>query len=63
MDNCNGQWLTCACKLLKRNGVDEHYFGQSVHKLLQKNRAKYRKIMIVGVAICDKTFFTEPTII
>ena len=60
MENCNGEWLTCACEVLERNGVAESYFAEQVYELLDKGRGKYRNIMIVGVANCGKTFLLNP---
>ena len=60
MENCNGQWLKCARKVLQRNGVEESYFAERVYELLNKGSGKYRNIMIVGVANCGKeSYFAE----
>ena len=55
-----GKWLSCAREVLRRNGIDEHYFTQSVYELLEKGRGKFHNIMIVGVANCGKTFILNP---
>lgn len=60
VENCDGQWLSCAREVLRRNGIDERYFTQSVYELLEKGRGKFRNIMIVGVANCGKTFILNP---
>ena len=60
VENCNGQWLKCACEVLQRNGVEESYFAERVYELLNKGRGKYTNIMILGVANCRKTFLLNP---
>ena len=62
VENCNEQWLSCAREVLRRNGIDERYFIQSVYELLEKGRGKFRNIMIVGVANCGKTFLLNPAL-
>ena len=60
VNSCNGQWLSCARKVLQCNGVEEGYFAGRVYELLEKDRRKYRNIMIVGAANCGKTFLLNP---
>lgn len=60
MKSCNGQWLSCACEVLQRNGVEEGYFAGRVYDLLEKGCGKYRNIMIIGAANWGKTFLLNP---
>lgn len=60
VENCNGQWMTCALEVLQRNGVSREFFANTVHELLVKGRGKYRNIMIIGPANCGKTFILNP---
>ena len=36
VENCNGQWLKFACKVLQQNGIEESYFAEQVYELLTR---------------------------
>ena len=43
VQNCAGQWLSCALQTLTRNGYTVGEFSQAVHSLLELGRGKTQK--------------------
>ena len=57
---CNGQWLSCALKVLQQNGFCKETFTQSIKELLNKGRSKFRNIMICRPTNSAKTLILNP---
>lgn len=48
------EWHACASQLLTNNSISCDTFSNSVKELLEKGGGKFPKIMLTGVANCDK---------
>ena len=46
--------------LIHRNGIDLLVFATACRMLLEKDRGKYRNILLTGPANCGKTFILNP---
>ncbi|KAJ8034124.1 hypothetical protein HOLleu_20838 [Holothuria leucospilota] len=55
-----GRWVTLAKDIIKRNDIARSKFAKAVWELLEKDRGKYRNILITGPANCGKTFILLP---
>ena len=60
IEGYNGRWLACAKEVLQNNQVHSVAFAAVMRDLLIKGRGKFRNIMFVGPANCDKTFLLSP---
>ena len=57
---CEGKWYSCACEVLKQNGICKETFTSSIKDLLKKGGSKFRNVMICGPANSAKTFLLNP---
>ena len=56
VDECSGKWKRAARQVLANNGLERRSYCGAVYDLLEKERGKYRNILITGPANCAKTF-------
>ena len=60
VDNWNKAWYECATEVLRLNDIDIGSYAMSLRDSLEHGRGKFRNVILVGQANCDKTFMLKP---
>ena len=60
VEGCNGEWISIATDILKRNEIPVKSFTSAIYEAIDKGRGKYINILITGPANCGKTFIISP---
>lgn len=60
VENCNGDWLTCAREVLRNNNINIYVFSDALRQAIEKGRQKNVNILLVGPTNCGKSFLLNP---
>ena len=60
IQKCNNTWNKTAIQTIDRNNICINSFCSSIRTLLDKDRGKFRNILIFGPTNCGKSFTLKP---